>query len=148
MPEVNPGSHKYRHSESIPRELGSDAARRGDALAVGASGAAVQTTGSNGCLGVLSTATAADADADVDIESDISSGDGVAVAVQGVVRAKVADFGSSAGSVQAGDALTAGANGALTNADSGDGSAAKAGVNETKAIEDADADGFALVLLR
>lgn len=152
MPEVHPGSHKYRHSDTIPRELGSDAARRGDALAVGASGAAVRTTGDNGFLGVLAQATQADGSGDpsplgpgVDEALLVASGDTATVAIQGVVRAKVS--ATVGGSVSDGDAIEAGANGALTNIDDGAGSPVQADVGEAKAVSDEDADGFALVFL-
>ena len=113
MPEVYPGTNKYRFSQKIPRELGSDAARRGDALAVGASGTAVRTTGSNGFLGVLAQATQADAAADalgpgVDDAVLAASGDTANVAIQGVVRAKVSAFDSgTGGTVSDGDAIEA-----------------------------------------
>lgn len=153
MPEVYPGTNKYRFSQNIPRELGSDAARRGDALAVGASGTAVRTTGSNGFLGVLAQATQADAAADalgpgVDDAVLAASGDTANVAIQGVVRAKVSAFDSgTGGTVSDGDAIEAGADGALANIDDGGGAPVQADVDEPKAVSDEDADGFALVFL-
>ena len=149
MPEISPGSHKYRHSNAIPYELGSDVAQRGDSLAVGAAGSAVTTTGSNGFLGVLQSATAADAAADDSVTSDIASGDEVSVAVQGVVRAKVSAFDSgTGGTVSAGDLVEAGADGALVTVDSdASGAADAAGVGDPMAVADEDADGFALVRL-
>ena len=155
-PEINPGSHKYHSSAAIPFELGSNSARRGDALAIGASGAAVTTTGSNGYLGVLATATAADATADDSVTSSVASGDEVAVVLHGVARAKVAGSFDSDGSgtndpVSAGSKLVDGANGALVNVSDGGATPApvQAGVDDNAvAITDEDADGFALVHLR
>lgn len=151
MPDVHPGSHKYSNSQSIPYELGSDAAQRGDALAVGAAGSAVLTTGSNGFLGVLQTATAADYAADalpVGALSEVASGDEVSLAVAGAVRANVSAFDSgSGGTVSAGEAIAAGADGALVTVDDGGGSAVKGDVGEPRALSDASGDGFAVVFL-
>jgi hypothetical protein len=159
MPEVHPGSHKYSGSESIPFELGSTAALRGDAVAIGASGTAVRTTGSNPFLGVLQSATQADADAGnlgpgVDPDVPVASGETATVAMQGVVRAKVSGTFDSDGSgtndpVSAGEKIVAGASGALENVS--DGASPPAGVvadvGEPKALTDEDAAGMALVFL-
>jgi len=127
---------------------------RGDALAVGAAGTAVRTTGDNGFLGVLGEATQADLEAGnlgpgVDEAIPVESGDTAAVAIQGVVRAKVSAFDSgTGGTVSDGDAIEAGAAGALTNIEAGTtGAAVEAGVGEPKAMSNEDADGFALVFL-
>jgi hypothetical protein len=150
MADVNPGSHKYSDSQSIPHKLGSDAARRGDALAVGADDTAVRTTGDNGFLGVLAQATQADADAGalgpgVDEAVLVASGDTATVAMQGVVRTKVS--ATVGGSVTDGDKIEAGASGALTNIDDGTGAPVQADAGESKAVSDEDADGYALVFL-
>lgn len=154
MSEVHPGSHKYRHSQSIPFPLGSATAVRGDALAVGASGTAVTTTGSNGFLGILQLATQADADAGnlgpgVDDALVVTDGDEATVAVSGAVRAKVSAFDSgTGGTVSAGKAVSAGSGGALVTAEEGtSGSAVVADVGEPRALSDEDADGFAVVYL-
>jgi len=137
MPEVYPGASKYRHSDTIPHELGSSAASRGDVMAIGASGTLVQTTGSNGVLGVLQSATTND-EGDLgpgDHEDLAESGDAVAVVMPGnVVRASV-ETGTAAG-----DELDAGASGQFVAAASARGDAV--------AIEAVDGDGFALVYLR
>jgi hypothetical protein len=152
MSEVNPGSHKYRNSDSILWTLGSDAARRGDAVAIGAAGDAVQSTGDNPFLGVLQTPTAADDTAGVLglSESTIASGDEVAVALHGVVRAKVNGFDAD-NPVGAGNKIVDGSNGALVNVS--DNATTPAPVpadldDRAMALTDEDADGFALVHLR
>lgn len=151
--DVHPGSHKYRHSQSIPFTLGSASAVRGDSLAVGASGDAVLTTGDNPFLGVLQSATQGDLDAGnlgpgVDDAVVVEAGDTATVAVSGAVRAKVSAFDSgTGGTVSAGEALSSGSGGSLVTTDDGTGAAVVADVGEPRALSDEDADGFAVCFL-
>ena len=159
MADVYPGAHKYSDADSIPHTLGSDTAVRGDALTIGAGGDAVTTTGSNGFLGVLQSATQADLDngnlgPGVESEDVAQSGEAVTLATQGIVRASVVGTFDSDGDgtnedVKAGQKLEAGSSGALANISDGASppSGIRADVGEAQALTDEDADGYAIVYL-
>ena len=141
MAKVSAGSRRYEESDSVPYELGSDAAVAGDAMTISAaSGALVLTDGSNGFAGVLGSSTVEGGD-----EYGAASGDRVNLEIQGIVSAKVsATVGSS---VSPGEKLVPGANGVLENVDDGTGSPVQAGPGDVQAWGEPDTDGFALVRL-
>jgi hypothetical protein len=139
MPDVHPGHFTHRLSNTISHELGSSSLNRGDVVSIGASGSVVGTTGSNGFLGVLQSATLNDSGSlGPGVEDDellAADGDTVTVSMPGnAVRASVE------AATGTGDELEAGSSGQFV--------AAAGARGDAIALEPADADGFAAVYLR